>query len=400
MPLPDKPSIAVLPFANSSGDTSQDYVTDGIVEGIITGLCRIGWLFVIARNSSFTYKGRAVDVKVVGQELGVRYVLEGSFHKLGNRVRITSQLIDTTTGAHISADRFDGEMGDIFDLQDKVTVAVVGAIAPKLEKAEIARAKRKPTGSLDAYDYYLRGIAAIYQWTKVSHDEALRLFFKAIEADPDFAIAHAMAARCYNWRSTNGWTADEQAERAKAIGLARRAIDLGKDDANVMCMAGFALARMAGELETGLSLIDEAIALNPNFAHAYLSVGWVSVWLGMHEEALNRYAQAVRLSPIDPHMFNMHAGTATAHLIAGRYEEARAWASRSIRSQPRFGPGLRVAAASFALSGRAGDAQSALRSLLTVDPTLRISNLSDRSPLQADGLAIMTQGLRLAGLPE
>jgi TolB-like protein len=261
--LPGKPSIAVLPFANLSGDPDQDYFIDGIVEDIITGLCRMGWLFVIARNSSFTYKGRAVDVKQVGQELGVRYVLEGSLRKSANRMRITAQLIDASTGVHLSAERFDGTLDDVFDLQDQVTASVVGAIAPKLERAEIARVKRKPTDSLDAYDYYLRGMSTVYRWTRESHGEALQLFKKATEVDSDFAAAYGMAARCYNWRAANGWMTDRAREVADALQLARQAMDLGKDDAVALAMAGHTIARLAGDLEAGAGLIGQALKLIP-----------------------------------------------------------------------------------------------------------------------------------------
>ena len=229
--LPDRPSIAVLPFQNMSGDPEQDYFCDGMVEDIITGLSRIKWLFVIARNSSFTYKGRSVDVRQVGRDLGVRYVLEGSVRKAGARVRITGQLVNALTGAHVWADRFDGELADIFDLQDQVTSRVVGAIAPKLEQAEIERAKRKPTESLDAYDYFLRGMAAFYQFTRPGNEEALALFSRAIELDPDFAAAYGMAARCYMQRKGFGWVADRDREIAETARMARRAADLGRDDA-------------------------------------------------------------------------------------------------------------------------------------------------------------------------
>ncbi len=224
--LPDKPSIAVLPFNNMSGDPEQEYFADGMVEEIITALSRIHGLFVIARNSSFTYKGRAVDVKQVGRELGVRYVLEGGVRKAGNRLRITGQLIDATTGMHLWADRFDGSLDDIFDLQDRVAASVVGAIAPQLENAEIARAKRKPTGSLDAYDYYLRGIASLNQepTDRKANSDALRLFLKAIELDPDFAAAYGMAAWCCVWRKANGWVTDRVKEFGEAERLARRAV--------------------------------------------------------------------------------------------------------------------------------------------------------------------------------
>ena len=240
LPLPSKPSIAVLALPEMSGDPEQEYFADGMVDDIITELSRMRWLFVIARNSSFTYKGRAVDVKQVGRELGVRYVLEGSVRKAGDRVRITGQLIDASTGAHLWADRFDGGLEDIFDLQDQVTASVVGAIAPKLEQAEIERAKRKPTESLDAYDYYLRGMAGVHRWTREANDEALKMFYRAIELDPDFASAYGMAARCYSQRKTAGWMTDRAKEVAEAARLARRAAELGQG------RRGCAVERRAG----------------------------------------------------------------------------------------------------------------------------------------------------------
>ena len=241
--LPDKPSIAVLPFTNMSGDPEQEYFADGMVDDIITALSHFKALFVIARNSSFTYKGRAVDVKQVGRELGVRYVLEGSVRKAANRVRITGQLVDTATGAHLWAERFDGGLGDIFDLQDQVTESVVGAIAPAVEKAEIERAKRKPTESLDAYALYLRGLARFYQFgNRQANDEALRLFNSAIELDPDFASAYGRAASCYVCAKANGWISDTANEIAEVTRLAQRAVELGKDDAIALAASGWALA--------------------------------------------------------------------------------------------------------------------------------------------------------------
>src|SRR3989442_4432859 len=235
--LPDKPSIAVLPFQNMSGDPEQEYFADGVVEDIITALSRFKLLFVIARNSSFTYKGRAVDIKQVGRELGVRYVLEGSVRKAGHRVRITGQLIDAANGAHLWADRFDGALEDIFDLQDQVTTSVIGAIAPKLEQAEIERAKRKPTENLDAYDYYLRGIAsihAVFGGTEEAVGEALRLFYRAIELDPNFASAYGMAAWCYVLRKNYGWMSDDAQEIAEVERLARQGAGLARDDAGAL----------------------------------------------------------------------------------------------------------------------------------------------------------------------
>src|SRR5580765_8560015 len=260
--LPDRPSIAILPFTNLSSDPEQDYFADGMAEDIITALSRFKALFVIARNSSFTYKGRTVDVKVVGRELGVRYVLEGSVRKAANRVRITGQLVDTATGAHLWAERFDGGLGDIFDLQDRVTESVVGAIAPAVEKAEIERARRKPTDSLDAYAFYLRGLDKLYQFAdRQANDEALRLFNSAIELDPDFAAAYGRAALCYVWAKANGWFSDTANEIAEVKRLAQRAVQLGKDDPFALAASGGALAYVVRDLEVGDALIDRALAL-------------------------------------------------------------------------------------------------------------------------------------------
>jgi TolB-like protein/class 3 adenylate cyclase len=276
LPLPDKPSIAVLPFTNMSGDPEQDYFADGMAEDIITALSHFKALFVIAPNSSFTYKGRTVDVKQIGRELGVRYVLEGSVRKAPNRVRITGQLVDASTGAHLWADRFDGGIGDIFDLQDQVTESVVGAIAPAVEKAEIERAKRKPTESLDAYSLYLRGLARLYQFTsQQAFDEALRLFNSAIELDPEFASAYGCAAACYAIGKANGWISVTANEITEATRLAQRAVELGKDDAIALSTGGYALAFVGRDLETGAALIDRALVLNSNLADAWHWGGWV-----------------------------------------------------------------------------------------------------------------------------
>jgi TolB-like protein len=399
--LPEKPSIAVLPFTSLSGDPEQDYFTDGIVEDIITGLSRIGWLFVIARNSSFTYKGRAVDVKQVGRELGVRYILEGSVRKAASRVRITAQLIDASTGAHLTAERFDGTLQDIFDLQDEVTTGVIGAISPRLETAEIARAKRKPTDSLDAYDHYLRGMAAVYQWTSTSHDEALRLFKRAIELDLDFATAYGVAARCYSWRASDGRATDKAREADEAGRLARRAVELGKDDAVALHMAGHAVARVVGDVAAGANLIDRALLLNQNLASAWLSGGWVRVWLGEADQALERFERAMRLSPVDPQLFNMQAGAAAAHFIAGRDEDALSWAAKALADQPAFGAAWRVAAASCALTGRLVEAKGTMARVRLADPGLRVSNIQDRVMWRRpEALARLVAGLRQAGLPE
>jgi TolB-like protein/class 3 adenylate cyclase len=287
--LPDKPSIAVLPFQNMSGDPEQEFFADGTVEDIITALSRFRQLFVIARNSSFVYKGRAVDVKQVSNDLGVRYVLEGSVRKAANRIRITAQLIDASTGMHLWAERFDGGLEDIFDLQDQITARVVGEIAPKLEQAEIERAKRKPTESLDAYNYYLRGMANVNQWTRTSNDEALRSFYKSIDLDSEFAAPYGMAAWCYIWRKLNGWVSDPTQETSEGARLAKRAVELGKDDAVALCRGGHAFSWFLHDLENSAALIDRALALNPNLAAAWNLSGWVRAYRGELDWAISRH---------------------------------------------------------------------------------------------------------------
>jgi len=372
-----------------------------MVEEIITALSRMRWLFVIARNSSFTYKGRAVDVKQIGRELGVRYILEGSVRKAGNRVRITGQLIDTATGAHLWADRFDGGLEEVFDLQDQVATRVVGAIAPKLERAEIDRAKRKPTESLDAYDYYLRGTAELHRWSREGNDEALALFRRAVELDPDFASAYGMAAGCYLWRKANGWTTDRVQEAAEAGRLAWRAVELGKDDAVALCWGGITLAYVVGNPEDGAAFIDQALLLDPNFAAAWSFSGWARIWLGESEVAIGHVARAMRLSPLDPLAYNRYGAIALAHFVLGRYDEASTWAERSLREQPAYASAIRILAASNALAGRVESAQKVIARLRQVDPTFRISDLRDRVPLrQPADLARYAEALRAAGLPE
>ena len=399
--LPDKPSIAVLPFQNMSGDPEQEYFADGIVEEIITALSRMRWLFVIARNSSFVYKAKAIDVKQVGRELGVRYVLEGSVRKAANRVRITGQLVDTMKGAHLWADRFDGGLDDIFDLQDQVTASVVGAIAPTLEKAEIERAKRKPTESLDAYDYYLRGMANVHLWTKEANSEALRLFYKAIELDPDFASAYGMAAWCYAWRKWNGWMADRKQEIAETRRLAQRAAELGKDDAVALCRGGFALGHVVGDLEGGAVLINRALVLNPNLATAWLLSGWIRAFLGEPEVAIEHLTRAMRLSPLDPLTFLAQGGIAWAHFFAARYDEVSSWAEKALREQPNYVQGMRMSAAGHALAGRLEEAQKAMACMRQFDPELRVSNLKDVIGFfGTDDFARYAEALRKAGLPE
>ncbi len=399
--LPDKPSITVLPFQNLSGDPEQDYFADGVVEDIIAALSRIRWLFVIARNSSFTYKGRTVDTKDVGQELGVRYVLEGSVRKAGNKVRITGQLIDATTGAHIWAERFEGRLHDIFELQDQITESVVGAIAPQLERAEIERAKRKPTESLDAYDYYLRGVAKLHSGTREAIEDALPLLYKAIELDPEFASAYGMAAWCHFWRKLNGWMSNRTQEIAEGARLARLAVELGRDDAVALTRGGHALGHLTGDLDAGIALIDRARLLNPNLAPAWYLGGILRALRGETDAAIENLAHATRLSPLDPEMFRMQVGMALAHFFAGRLECASAWAEKALGNLPSLLVPVALLAAIHALDGRMDKARQAMQRLHELDPSLRICNLTDWLPIQRpEDFARLADGLRLAGLPE
>jgi TolB-like protein/Flp pilus assembly protein TadD len=401
VPPPNRASIAVLPFTNMSEDSTQDYFADGILEEIITSLTRLRWLLVIASDSSFTYKNRAVDVKQVGRELGVRYVLEGSMRRTATRVRITAQLIDATTGTHLWADHFDAEPGDVFELQERLTGRVVGAIAPQLEQAEIARAKRKPTTNLDAYDCYLRGLACVHRETGDSVAEAIELFRRAIDLDPDYASAHGMAAWCYCLRKEHGWACDRARDIAEATRFGWRAVELGQDDAVALAMGGRTLVYVAGDIDSGAAFIERALVLNPNLTPALNGSGWVKTRLGDPETALERLTRAIRLSPLDPLMFNMQNGIAFAHFFSARYDEAARGAEKVLSERPANGAALRIATVSHALAGRLTQARQFRERLCQVCPNLRVSNLNDQTPLRREeDRARWAEGMRKAGLPE
>jgi TolB-like protein len=403
--LPFKPSIAVLPFQNMSGDPEQEYFADGMVEEIITALSRFKGLFVIARSSSSTYKGKAVDVKQVGRELGVRYVLEGSVRKATNRLRISGQLIDTATGGHLWADHFDGVLEDIFDLQGRMTSSVVGAIAPKLEEAETERAMRKPTESLDAYDCYLRAFAsycrASRQCDREACEEALRLSYRAIELDPAYSSAYGMAAWCYYRRFHYRWMADCRQEIAEAQRLARKVVDLGGDDSLALCRSGFVFAFLVNDLDAGRALIDRALALNPNLALAWVCGGWVRNYLGDTEAAIKHFMNSIRQNPREPDIFVSYHGMAHAHFCSGNYDEASAWVEKALAEAPNYGPVLRLGAAADALAGRLERAQKAVRRVQEFDPAFRISDMKGRFPSRRpEPPAKYEEGLRIAGFPE
>jgi TolB-like protein/class 3 adenylate cyclase len=401
LPLPDKPSIAVLPFQNMSGDPEQEYFADGMVEEITTAIARLPWLFVIARNSAFTYKGKLVDVKQVARELGVRYVLEGSVRKAGNRVRIAGQLIDTETGAHIWADRFDSALDDIFELQDQVASSVAGAIEPKLRQSEIARANRKPTGNLTAYDLYLRALAQAYRFTEEGFAEAVALARQALAIDPSYAPAAAMVGWCRTHQRVHGWGALSDQDISEACGLARQALEAERDDAETIWQAARTLFYLAGEAAMAAAAFDRALALNPNAAHAWLFRGNIHALRNQPEAAIEATERARRLSPFDPLAFHYAGNIAIAHLAARRFEQAIEWADRALHDQPRTFAAMRVKIAANAHLGRLDEARAELSRMLANDPKLTIAGFRDVAHyLAPEFLELYITGLRLAGLPE
>jgi len=391
LPLPDKPSIAVLPFANMSGDPEQEYFVDGMVEEIITALSRIRWLFVITRNSSFTYKGQAVDVKQVGRDLGVHYVLQGSVRKSGNRVRITGQLIDAMTGAHLWADRFDGSLEDVFDLQDKVASSVAGVIEPALQAAETARSAGRLTTDLTAYDLYLRGYAMV--WSSARQiPEALRLMEQAIERDPRYGPALAWAAYCCYRLLHDGRSEDRSADRLKGVDFARRALEAAGDDPGILANAAQALAYFGEDIGAMMALVDRALALNPNYARGWQVSGILRAWAGQPDIAIERVEAALRLSP------RARVGTSLnvigqAHFLSRRFDEAVPKLLLAIQEDPSFPNPYRVLAACYAHMGRLDDAREVITRLravtsLVIPEASRFRNAEHRE--------LFLSGLRLA----
>jgi TolB-like protein len=396
-PLANKPSIAVLPFSNLNNAPDQDYFADGIVEDIITALSRNRAFFVIARNSSFTYKGTQVDTTRVARELGVQYVLEGSVRTSGGRMRVTGQLIEAASGRHLWADRFDADVSNVFEVQDQIVVRVVGAIAPQLERAEIERAKERATGDPAAYDLYLRGLASWNRWTGEGNTEALRLFYAAMEKDRDFSTPYGLAASCYQFAKANGWasTFDEK-EIAR---LVERAAEIGNEDAVALCWAGHVHAYFFKDVDRALSLIDRALELDVNLAIAWQRSGWVRGYTGDHEGAIESLNKAIRLNPLDTRVFLTQSAMAFAHFIAGRNDDSAHWAAMALRMKPNWLPALRMAIVSNAMQGRRKEARQALTAYSRVDPDVSIEKVCDcyplRRPCDRERLVV---GLREAGL--
>jgi adenylate cyclase len=400
LPLPDKPSIAVLPFQNLSGDPEQEYFADGMVEEIITALSRIRWLFVIARNSSFAYKGKSPDLREVGRELGVRYVLEGSVRKGGGRVRITAQLIDAATGAHLWADRFDGSLEDVFDLQDQIATSVAGVIEPTLREAEMHRARRKPTASLDAYDLYLRALA---EYFKERASEAIALAKRAVAIDPSYGPPAAMVGVCRHGQRLRGLGPISKSDVAEAVALARQAIEAGKDDPEALWMGGWALATLAFEQAAGLSAIERSLALNPNSSIAWTFCGWLHGFANRPAPAIDAFERSIRLSPLDPARWGSEGGLGFAHLLAGRYQEAIEWTARAVHVNPRATFIAACQAAACGYLGRSDEARECIRRLAEFVPgftTITGFRGAWEQFCSPGALDIYLDGLRKAGLAE
>jgi TolB-like protein len=390
--LPDKPSIAVLPFANMSGDPEQEYFADGMVEEIITALSRIRWLFVIARNSSFTYKGQSVDVKQVGRELGVRYVLEGSVRKAGQRLRITGQLIDALTGTHLWADRFDGSLEDIFELQDKIAISVAGVIEPTLQAAEIRRSSERPTHDLTAYDLYLRALAVLFPNTKDRVREALGLLEQAIAIDRHYAPALSWAAVCHLHLVRDGWTEAPETSRRKGIELARRALQAAQNDPGILVNAANVLAHFGEDIGAMIGLVDRALALNPSYARGWNVSGLLRVLAGQHDLAIEHVETALRLSPRE-RMGQPLSVMGMAHFFKRRFAEAASKLLLSIQDHPGFPPSYRTLASCYAHMGRLDEARAVVAGLRAITPVVVPRDLPYRNPEDRE---LFLSGLRLA----
>ena len=395
--LPDRPSIAVLPFQNMSGDPDQDYFADGMVDEITTALSRFKSLFVIARHSSFTYKGKALDIKQVGSELGVRYVLEGSVRKAAGQVRIIGQLIDAASGKHLWADRFEGDLSDIFALQDRMTESVVSAIAPKMLQTEIDLAARRPN-NLSAYDLCLRAFPHLYSWTRGGSIEALRLASRALEIDPRYGFAATQAGSCHLINVNQGWTADPKSEIAEGLRLIRLALSIDGNDDVALSILGWATASFSDDYDTARKMGDRAVALNANSAFAWELRGFTYELAGQLEEAIRSFERAIRLSPFDPWLPRRFTGMGIALIGLGRFDEAVAAAKNALQTNQTYGPAYRCLAAALAHLGRDAEAGKTVAQHLEIEPHFRISEwVAHTGQWQAQ---MYIDGLRKAGLPE
>ncbi|MBR1300622.1 adenylate/guanylate cyclase domain-containing protein [Bradyrhizobium sp. AUGA SZCCT0042] len=398
--LPDKPSIAALPFTNMSGDSEQDYFADGMTEDIITALSHIPTLFVIARNSSFAYKGRAIDIRQVGRELGVRYVLEGSVRKAGQRLRITGQLIEAETGTHLWADRFDSFLEDVFDLQDRVTMAVAGAMEPSITQAEIRRANRKPTANLRAYDWLLRAIGEQQLYSREAVDRAMQMARRAIELDPRYAQAYAYLASWTSRRMIYGWMEDEAGETAEGVRFAHLAVQLEPNDSIVLTEAAFGLGHLNRDLATAIPWLDRAVALNPNSAMALGRGAIVRNFAGNYITAAEHADRAMRLSPFDSYSFAFSLARGMSHLFRRQPPEAVAWLHKAAQQNPRHSSTFVFLSSALAHAGQMDQARAAMERLLELNPMSSMRWRRQHRFFPETDNEYMLDGARLAGLPE
>ena len=397
--LPDKPSIAVLPFNNMSGDPEQDFFADGVVEAVTATLSRIRSFFVIARNSAFRYKGRALDVAQVGRELGVRYVLEGSVQKAGGRVRITVQLIDTTNGAHVWADRVDGTLEDVFELQDRITERVAGAIQPSIRLAEIERARRKRPQDLGAYDYTMRAMPHVWALEKEASAQALTLLAQALAIDPEYPLALSLAGWCHAQRSVYNWTDDIELARSEGLRYAEKAAEQGGEDPLILAVLG-AVHTVLRNQGTARVMLERAVTIDPNAAWAWSRLGWVENYSDRPERALPHFERALRLSPLDPMNFNNYVGMGSAHEVAQRYDEAVACYRRALQERPHAYWIQRSLVTSLAGAGRMDEAATELQSMLIAYPDLTVTKFRNAMVFSPATMDRMCANLRKVGLPE
>jgi DNA-binding SARP family transcriptional activator len=402
-PLPDKPSIVVLPFANLSGDAGQDYFVDGLVEDITVALGRETWLFVIASPSAFALRDRTADTREVAAKLGVRYVLRGSVRRDGNRVRIVVQLTDAATGAQIWSDRVEDEADNVFAMSDRLMTQVAALIAPALRSVEIERAQRKPTGSLTAFDLYLQALPR-FRSGFADNQEALRLLDRAIALDPSYAVAYGFAARCYQFQKLMGWVPPNDHRLGEGVRLAHRAAELGVDDSEALWMAGLALAQIAGEVDHGSALIDRSLTLNPNSVNAWTSSCLARTYIGDWETAIDHFQRSQRLNPLDQSHHVHWNIVGMAYFAGGRIEDANAAADKALKARPTYPPGLRLKVATCGLLGRIEEGRAYVQRLLAVHPECSAAWIRDFwGPLMKRSPAALTnyiEGSRLAGLPD
>ncbi|WP_201833997.1 adenylate/guanylate cyclase domain-containing protein [Microvirga zambiensis] len=398
-PATEGPSIAVLPFTNLSKDPEQEYFADGIVEDIISALSRFRTFLVIARNTTFTYKGRSVNVPQVGRELGVRYVLEGSVRRSGDRIRITAQLIDAATGMHLWAEHYDGVVADVFDLQDQITASVIGSIQPSIRAAEIERARRKRPDNLDAYDLVMRALPNVWALEYDANQEATRLLEEALRLDPNYPLALSLAAWCRGQRIVYNWSSNVAEDKRETLREAQAAAVLGHDDPFILTVLGAALT-ITREYQRAAAMLDRALSLDPNSAWAWNRSGWLRDYTDEPEIAIEHFERSLRLSPFDPMAFNCELGIGGAHFVAKRYEAAAHWMAKGLVSKPSATWIHRTLAPSYALAGELDKARGSVGELLKDYPEIRISHILQALAFSKEVLDRFADGLRQAGLPE